>query len=127
MSIDWKLGTALLCALSIAGCETDLKQSEYSQDYGVNVPQRHTPFPDACLEAAGEGISSRLPPGCANALNLMRMVERPGELQKGTNPGPALAAPVGQAVRQYLTPDEAKDEERRQQLEREASTGISAP
>ena len=123
MSIDRKMLAALMCsALSIAGCETDLKQSEYSQDYGVNLPERHTPFPEACLESAGEGLSSRMPPGCANALNLMRMVERPSELQKGTDPGPALAAPVGQAVTRYLTPDEAKEEDRRQQLEQEAAT-----
>src|SRR5262245_53820425 len=52
--------------------------------------------PDACLayaEEIGPG-GERLPAGCANAINLMQMVERERDLHQGRTLGPALAAPA---------------------------------
>jgi hypothetical protein len=124
---DRALRAALVgVALAMVGCETQLHQAHYSPEYAVNLPKRNTPFPDACLEAAAQGSSQQLPPGCANALNLMRMVERPSELKIGAAPAPAMAAPVGRAVQRYLSPDEAIQRQRQEKLENEATTGAGS-
>ncbi|WP_462383591.1 hypothetical protein [Pseudomonas sp. Marseille-QA0892] len=116
----WGLGVCAL--LSLAGCQTELTQTRYSADYQANLPAHGTPFPDACVALAGEGSTRQLPPGCANALNLMRMVERPAELRKGSDGGSALAAPVGRAVQRYLLPDEAARQQRQADMTAEAET-----
>ncbi|WP_437880819.1 hypothetical protein [Pseudomonas sp. LRF_L74] len=125
MWTDRILGATLAAAmLLLGGCETELRQPAYSPHYQVNLG-RHSPFADACLERAGEGASAQLPPGCANALNLMRMVERSSELQQGTEPAPAMAAPVGHALQRYLDPDAPDEQKRREWAEQDASAGSS--
>ncbi|MCG7503597.1 hypothetical protein [Mesorhizobium retamae] len=48
------------------------------------------------------GVGSHLPPGCANAYNLQRMVESQRDLVEGRRMGPAAAAPTARAARRYL-------------------------
>lgn len=66
--------------------------------------ERHALVPDACLayaEEIGPG-GERLPPGCANAVNLMRMVESERDLVRGRKLGPAPAAPAATAAQRYI-------------------------
>ena len=58
--------------------------------------------PAACLAAPRPG-SGQLPPGCANAVNLARSVERPADLLIGRQPGPSLASPAARALTRYVT------------------------
>lgn len=66
--------------------------------------------PEACLQPDTTRypfeMDPHLPPGCANAYNLERMVERKADLFQGRKPGPAAAAPVARAARRYLDGDE---------------------
>lgn len=66
--------------------------------------------PEACLQQDPTRypfeMDPHLPPGCANAYNLERMVERKADLFQGRKPGPAAAAPVARAARRYLDGDE---------------------
>ena len=58
--------------------------------------------PDACITPDVTEQPLYLPPGCANALNLQLMVERPRDLVQGRQPGAAEAAPAVRAARRYL-------------------------
>lgn len=86
----------------------------YSPDY-VTVTRVHynqvtrRPAPLACLtpdptveDTAAEELGEHIPPGCANAYNLQRMVEREGDLFKGRRLGKAPAAPSVRAAQKYL-------------------------
>jgi len=68
-------------------------------------------------------MEPRLPPGCANALNLAEMVEDQNDLIRGREMGPAFVAPAAAAVERYLGVREEKveQEDRRKQLEREST------
>jgi hypothetical protein len=77
--------------------------------------------PNACLAAPADddyspaatnltivsGVGSHLPPGCANAYNLQRMVESQRDLVEGRRMGPAAGAPTARAARRYLYGEEA--------------------
>jgi hypothetical protein len=85
---------------------------DYSPEYSyvaVESPYgrvRQVLAPDACLTpdpAAAAPNGPLLPPGCANAYNLQRMVERERDLVKGRKLGPAPAAPAARAAEKYLT------------------------
>ena len=52
------------------------------------------------------GVGTHLPPGCANAYNLQRMVESERDLIEGRRIGPAAGAPTVRAARRYLYGDE---------------------
>jgi hypothetical protein len=58
--------------------------------------------PDACITPDVAEQPLYLPPGCANNLNLQIMVERPRDLVRGRQPGPAAAAPSVRAAQRYL-------------------------
>jgi len=108
----------------LGGCATELESPRYSAGFDVDLPGESRPFPDACLAIADGTNSPRLPVGCANALNLQRMVERPDDLRRGRDTGPSFAAPVAQAAERYLRGDNEEDErERSRRLEQESSTG----
>lgn len=87
---------------------------DYSPDY-VYVPvvatdqpccvQRWVLVPRACLVAdptEPPRLGPRLPPGCANAFNLLRMAERKTDLLNGRRLGAAPAAPSVRAAQQYI-------------------------
>ncbi|EKF17678.1 hypothetical protein [Nitratireductor pacificus] len=64
------------------------------------------PSPAATELTIVSGLGAHLPPGCANAYNLQRMVESERDLVEGRRMGPAAAAPVARAARRYLHPDD---------------------
>jgi hypothetical protein len=114
---------ALPLALSLGGCLHE--PLPYSPNYsditltdGADVPVKPSPrkghrarhvdraqtvlVPDACITPDVAEQPLYLPPGCANNLNLQIMVERPRELLRGREPGPAAAAPSVRAAQRYL-------------------------
>jgi len=76
---------------------------DYSPDY-VYVPA-YGLVPRAC-EAPDPTmvphLGPRLPPGCANAYNLLRMAERKSDLVRGRPLGAAPAAPTARAAQEYI-------------------------
>jgi len=76
---------------------------DYSPDY-VYVPA-YGLVPRAC-EAPDPTmvphLGPRLPPGCANAYNLLRMAERKSDLVHGRPLGAAPAAPTARAAQEYI-------------------------
>ena len=71
--------------------------------YGARVhPAQTVLVPDACITPDVAEQPLYLPPGCANNLNLQVMVERPKDLVRGRQPGPAAAAPAVRAAQRYL-------------------------
>ncbi len=108
--------------LMLGGCATELDTPDDPMDY---LRLRDDPstgaartVPAACTGADNSAGRARLPLGCANALNLQRMVQDTRDLHQGQAMGPTLAAPVGRAAQQYLL-GETADVERRRELERE--------
>jgi hypothetical protein len=71
---------------------------------GSGGRERHALVPDACLNYGHDvgPAGERLPAGCANAYNLMRMVEREQDLVRGRKLGPAPAAPAARAAQRYI-------------------------
>ena len=66
---------------------------------------RYAVVPDACLSYGPGDVGpagGRLPAGCANAYNLMRIVERERDLLRGRKLGPAPAAPAARAAQRYI-------------------------
>ena len=102
-------GVAL--ALLAGGCvryPPDYSPYYQSVPLGVSAAsrgrERHALVPEACLaypEEIGPG-GERLPPGCANALTLMGMVESKEDLVRPRKLGPAPAAPAAHAAQRYI-------------------------
>ena len=117
-----RLGLLSTCLL-ISACQTELLAPSYSPGYQTIVDANgQTLFvPDACRRVTEEGqpVDERellpLPPGCANNANLLQMVERRGDLRRGRQSGPTLAAPVGRAAQSYLEGFETDEKRRRRQ------------
>lgn len=117
--------STLLCALLLAGCQTHLEPREYPDGYGtlIGANGQTMLLPQACLapvvlDQPGDGSRPMLPPGCANSLNLLQMVERREDLLEGRQTGPAMAAPVGRAAQHYLYGVQSEEQQRRQQEQR---------
>lgn len=124
---------AVVClglAALIGGCATELEFPDSPADFSASLPGETRPFPNACLAIANRDATTqrarRLPAGCANALNLQRMVERPDDLRRGRGTGASFAGPVAQAAERYLRGEQDDERERSRRLEQESSTG-SAP
>ncbi|MBB4017171.1 MULTISPECIES: hypothetical protein [Chelatococcus] len=107
------LAAALVAALAIAGCART--PPDYSPHYGnaagragrsaVTVPVNGL-VPEACMTpdpTETSDLGPFLPPGCANAYNLMRMTERQRDLVYGRRMGRAPGLPTFRAAQQYLT------------------------
>jgi len=58
--------------------------------------------PDACTTPDKTPDALYLPSGCANNLNLQLMAEKEGDLVRGRDMGPAMAAPVARAARRVI-------------------------
>ncbi|MCG5486265.1 MAG: hypothetical protein KK482_21535 [Sinorhizobium meliloti] len=86
---------------------------------GYDVAERQVLVPDACITPDTADQPLYLPPGCANNLNLQFMAQNQGDLIQGREMGPAMAAPVARAAKNYL--DGHSDEGRR----RRAKTNIT--
>jgi hypothetical protein len=117
------------CALglaSLAGCATELERPFHSPDYprlrGESSAANARSLPEACTGADLVASEPYLPMGCANALNLQRMLASPGELQRGQPMGPTLSAPLARAAQNYLLGEGPEAETQRQrQLQRDAA------
>lgn len=121
---------AMLCAVVLTGCETSLPTPDYSRDYvTMTDPQgRQILVPEACLgvpQVESElAETMKLAPGCANSFNLLQMVERRDDVQRGRLMGPTMAAPVGRAAQHYLEGAEAQEQRiRRKEQESQGDTG----
>lgn len=100
----------LLASLVLSGCSTHLETPFYSPDYlpGAGDDSALANLPKACLGLAVQGTEQILPQGCANNLNLQRMVESASDLHRGQDIGPTLSAPVARAAERYIQGDEAR-------------------
>lgn len=118
--------------VGLAGCVSEMPQ-DYSPHYryvatagdasGKGVAGSVL-APEACLGAPADtlkpgadefmtivpSVGPHLPPGCANAYNLQRMVESRKDLIEGRQMGPAPAAPTVRAARRYLDGPPAESE-----------------
>ncbi|WP_375099520.1 MULTISPECIES: hypothetical protein [unclassified Pseudomonas] len=115
----WPFAAVLLVLSS--GCQTHLPPTSYSGDFqrqahnGALVPvECLTPAAEDAFDL-GEDFVPLLPPGCANNLTLMRMVEQPADLSQGRPTGPTMAAPVGRAAQVYIEGYDRAELRRRQE------------
>jgi hypothetical protein len=72
--------------------------------YGITRMHPVT-WPEACLipdQTAEPLFGQSLPPGCANAYNLLHMTEQRGDLARGRQLGAAPAAPAVRAAQRYI-------------------------
>ena len=103
-------GWSIIALLSLAACAE--LPPDYSAGYSyVPVVSPTRPYrvhyvlaPNACLvpDPTDWQLGPRLPPGCANASNLLYMVEQKRDLVHGRKLGPAPAAPSARAAQQYI-------------------------
>lgn len=117
-----------LCLALLTGCKTHLEPASYSPDYQAltRADGRVELLPVECLKPSVEdefGTDEEeyvplLPPGCANNLTLLQMVEQRSDLLQGRQTGPTMAAPVGRAAQVYIDGYD-REELRRRQLEQE--------
>lgn len=113
----------LLCCLY--GC-TSMSESGYSDRYLPVLGQMGAGvhyLPQACVaQDVTMGGQDRLPPGCANALNLTQMIIQSDDIGRGRHMGPALVGPATMAVERYLGVRSDEEKVRQEQLKREAQT-----
>lgn len=93
---------------------------DYSPNYSYidvvtpNGRVKRVLVPDACMTEAEEplvgiGEERMLPPGCANAFNLQRMVARKKDLVQGRRMGRAPMATTARAASKYLEGPDAEN------------------
>jgi hypothetical protein len=119
--------SGVLLAL-LSGCKTHLEPASYSPDYQAltRADGRVELIPVECLKPSAEDqfgtdeeqYVALLPPGCANNLTLLQMVEQRSDLLQGRQTGPTMAAPVGRAAQVYIDGYD-REELRRRQAEQE--------
>ncbi|AMB84966.1 hypothetical protein AWM79_06435 [Pseudomonas agarici] len=128
----------VLASLVLLGaCKTHLEPVAYSADYlsardangraGL-IPVECQKPPRTNREVVGDepDLSSTLPLGCANNLNLLQMVEQRQDLVQGRSTGPTMAAPVGRAAQIYIEGQDRQKQERREAVqEAQTSTGAA--
>lgn len=124
------LQISLLLAL-LTGCKTHLDPASYSPDYRAltRADGRVELIPVECLKPSAEDEFATdeedyvplLPPGCANNLTLLQMVEQRSDLMQGRASGPTMAAPVGRAAQVYIDGYD-REELRRRQAEQQEKT-----
>jgi type IV pilus biogenesis protein CpaD/CtpE len=109
----------ILSSVILSGCATELDRPFYSPDFlseAIGYPTTES-LPKSCLGPDEQGSEATLPLGCANNLNLQRMVENASDLQRGQDVGPTLSAPVARAAERYIqgeepfTPPPSKNQE----------------
>lgn len=112
--------TALIaCLLAVAGCNGSQPQP-YSPNYrylstsgtlpakgkvvrkGYDTATHQVLVPDACITPDTADQPVYLPSGCANNLNLQFMAADQRQLFQGREMGPAMAAPVARAAKDYI-------------------------
>lgn len=117
----WPAAAVFGLAMLLSACQTHLPPASYSGDF-QRQSSNGALVPVECLKPAapddigiGEDFVPLLPPGCANNLTLMRMVEQPSDLLQGRETGPTMAAPVGRAAQVYIEGYDRAELQRRQQ------------
>ena len=117
-----------LLILLLSGCKNHLEPASYSPDYQrlTGADGRVELLPVECLKPPAEDqfdsdeeFVPLLPPGCANNLTLLQMVEQRSDLFQGRTTGPTMAAPVGRAAQVYIDGYD-REELRRRKDEQEA-------
>jgi hypothetical protein len=113
-----------LLLVGLGGCKTHLEPASYSPDYQTltRTDGRVELIPVECLKPSPEdqfGTDEKdyvplLPPGCANNLTLLQMVEQRSDLMHGRATGPTMAAPVGRAAQVYIDGYDREELRRRQ-------------
>jgi len=106
----FRLSACAIGLLSLAACAP--LPPDYSPHYvyvPVASPARpdrvhYVLVPESCLipDPTDDLLGPRLPPGCANASNLLAMAERKRDLVRGRKLGPAPAAPSARAAQHYI-------------------------
>lgn len=114
-----RLGVVAAAFVTLSAFEDPPLPPEYSPNYsyvdmvGPDGRMKRVLVPDACMtepeepSAAGLGEERMLPPGCANAFNLQRMVARKKDLVQGRPIGRAPAATTARAASKYLSGPDA--------------------
>jgi len=119
----------LMALTLLAGCKTHLDPVSYSPDYQAipGADGRVEVTPIECLKPSApdefglaEDYRPTLALGCANALNLLQMVEQRQDVTQGRATGPTMAAPVGRAAQVYIDGYD-REELRRRQAEQQSS------
>ncbi|GHB11826.1 hypothetical protein [Salinicola rhizosphaerae] len=120
----------VLPALLLGGCHSSMGPMSWTSGYrNVTVADADgqgtstRAIPNLCQSDPDQSGLITLPPGCANDLNLELMVVDPGDLTRGQEMGPAMAAPVAEAADQRLNNRERANE-RRAMLENEARNAM---
>lgn len=120
----------LLTLTLLGGCQSSMGPMSWTSGYRnvtvANADGQGTStrtIPNLCQSDPGQSGLITLPPGCANDLNLELMVVDPGDLTRGREMGPAMAAPVAAAASQRLN-DRERANERRAMLENEAHNAM---
>lgn len=119
-----------LLLVLLSGCKNHLEPASYSPDYQglTRADGRVELIPVECLKPSPEDQFGTdedeyvplLPPGCANNLTLLQMVEQRSDLMQGRPTGPTMAAPVGRAAQVYIDGYD-REELRRRQSEQQAN------
>lgn len=128
-----RLPIALAASFLLAGCQTTLEeQPPYASGYRTVSDAQGRPqlVPEACFAAPVTNEleqAAKLAPGCANAFNLLQMVERHEDLQRGRRSGPASAASVGRAAQLYREGFESAAQHRQWQEQAAQSRTGGAP
>jgi type IV pilus biogenesis protein CpaD/CtpE len=115
---------AAVSLVLLSGCKTHLEPASYSPDYQglTRADGRVELIPVECLKPSPEDQFGTdedeyvplLPPGCANNLTLLQMVEQRSDLMQGRATGPTMAAPVGRAAQVYIDGYDREELRRRQ-------------
>lgn len=115
----------VVCLLgALYGCTTMGESGYSSRMLPVTTPGAagYGYIPQACLADDMPGSVARLPPGCANELNLVAMAVNKEDLHHGQEMGPAMVAPAVNAVERYLGVKADDEQVRQQELKRESRT-----
>ncbi|MCR4264826.1 hypothetical protein [Nitratireductor sp. ZSWI3] len=103
---DYSPGYSYVAANGFADSSKTVGGSVLVPEACLAEPADQAPNPAATRATIVPELGPHLPPGCANAYNLQRMVESERDLVEGRRSGPASAAPTARAARKYLYGEE---------------------
>lgn len=103
---DYSPGYSYVATNEFAGSGKTVGGAVLVPNACLGEPADQIPNPAATPVTVVPQLGPHLPPGCANAYNLQRMVENERDLVEGRRPGPASAAPTARAARKYLYGEE---------------------
>jgi hypothetical protein len=104
---DYSPGYSYVATNTYAGSGKGVGGAVLVPNACLGEPADAAPSPAATHMTVVPELGPHLPPGCANAYNLQRMVENERDLVEGRPLGPAPAAPSVRAARRYIYGEEA--------------------